>query len=84
MSTRNNDSSLLTKRRQAGVLSAYYNNLQATINAGGAAAANVRSEQPTQQSLAVVTERKQGTCICNGTDAYNQGNAPGRCGCGTS
>lgn len=84
MSTRNNDSSLLTQRRQAGVLSAYYNNLQATLNGGGAAAANVRSEQPSRQSLSVVTERKQGTCICNGTDAYALGNASGRCGCGLS
>ena len=84
MSTRNNDASILTKRKQAGTLSAYYNNLQAALNGGGPGAANVRSEQPTQQSLAVVTERKQGTCICDGTDAYYQGNAPGRCGCGVS
>ena len=84
MSTRNNDASLLTKRKQAGVLAAYHSNLQATLNGGGPAAASVRVEQPTQQSLAVVIQRQQGNCICNRTDAYDLGSAPGRCGCGTS
>ena len=56
------DSSYLTFRKRAGVLSGYWNNL----NTARAAVGNiVRTEQPTQQTAEVIITRKQGGCICN-------------------
>jgi hypothetical protein len=66
MSTANRDSSYITLRRQQAALFAYNANLQAAQTLTG----NVRAEQPTYQSLAVITDRKQGGCICSETNAY--------------
>ncbi len=55
------DSSYLTFRKRAGVLSAYKSALSA------AAVGNynvVRKEQPTLQSGEVIITRRQGACIC--------------------
>ena len=60
MPTRNNAASYITERRRAMALYAYNNQLQAAQNAG----TSVRAEQPTAQSLAVITDRKQGGCFC--------------------
>jgi hypothetical protein len=71
------DSSYLTFRRRAGVLSAY----KASLNA--VEGVTVRTEQPTLQSGEVITTRKQGACFCAEANAGNSFNrsAPGACGC---
>jgi hypothetical protein len=66
MSTANRDSSYITLRRQQAALFAYNANLQAAQTSNG----NVRSEQPSYQSLAVITDRKQGGCTCSQTNVY--------------
>jgi len=55
------DSSYLTFRKRAGVLSGY----KANLNRAALADYNfVRKEQPTFQSAEIITTRRQGTCIC--------------------
>ena len=79
MPTRNNDSSYITERRRAMALYAYNNELQTAQNANR----TVLREQPSAQSLAVITDRKQGGCFCtdiNNGNVYDN-NAPGACGC---
>jgi hypothetical protein len=71
------DSSYLTFRKRAGVLSAY----KASLNA--VEGVTVRTEQPTLQSGEIITTRKQGACFCADANAGNSFNrpAPGPCGC---
>jgi hypothetical protein len=75
MPTRNFDSSLLTQRRQAKALAAFYTN----VVAGGT---TLKREQTNNQTATVVTERNLGKCYCS-TDAtanpydFN----PSNCGC---
>lgn len=66
MSTANRDSSYITLRRQQAALYAYNSVIQAAQDSN----ATVRTEQPTYQSLAVITDRKQGGCVCSQTNAY--------------
>jgi hypothetical protein len=66
MSTANRDSSYITLRRQQAALYAYNTDIQAAKISN----ANVRAEQPSYQSLAVITDRKQGGCVCSDTNAY--------------
>jgi hypothetical protein len=55
------DSSYLTFRKRAGVLSAY----KAALSAGAIVDYNiVRKEQPTFQSAEIIITRRQGACIC--------------------
>lgn len=55
------DSSYLTFRKRAGVLSGY----KANLNAASLVNYNVvRKEQPTLQSGEIITTRRQGACIC--------------------
>lgn len=80
MPTRNNDSSYITERRRAMALYAYNNALQAAQNANNTI---VLREQPSAQSLAIITDRKQGGCFCsdiNNGNVYDY-NKPGSCGC---
>ncbi len=74
------DASLITHRKRAGVLAAWYNQNQSLVNTG----ASVLREQPTVQMAEVITTRKQGTCYCSEANAglSIQPNAPGACGCG--
>jgi len=75
MPTRNFDSSLLTQRRQAKALAAFYTN----VVAGGT---TVKREQTNNQTATVVTERNLGKCYCS-TDATANpyGFNPSNCGC---
>jgi hypothetical protein len=66
MSTAHRDSSYITLRRQQAALYAYNAGIQAAQNSN----ATVRTEQPSYQSLAVITDRKQGGCVCSATNAY--------------
>lgn len=80
MSTRNFDSSLLTKRRQAKTLSAF-----ATVVAtGNAAGTSLLRTQPTTQMAVIVTEQNLGKCYC-ATDRlanpYEFNPSGGPCGC---
>jgi hypothetical protein len=83
MSTRNFDSSLLTKRRQAKALGAFANQV-ATANANGT---SLRVTQPNTQMAVIVTEQNLGKCYCS-TDArdnpYEFNPSGGLCGCGYS
>lgn len=79
MPTRNFDSSLLTQRRQAKAVAAYYNNVVTSGLAG-------RREQTNNQTADVVVQRKLGRCYCS-TDAlanpYEFNPSGGACGCGS-
>ena len=85
MSTKNYDSSLLTKRKQAKALGAYANAIAAANNSPSGPA-TVRTTQPTYQSAVVVTYQNIGKCACS-VDAlenpygYNVRGAAA-CGCG--
>jgi hypothetical protein len=84
MSTRNFDSSLLTKRRQAKALGAYASAITAA-NSTAAGIQTQRTTQPTYQSAVVVVEQNLGKCYCvNDAKAnpypFNPQN--GGCGCG--
>jgi hypothetical protein len=73
------DSSYLTFRRRAGVLSAY-NSALATASTTDYNV--VRKEQPTLQTLEVVTTRRQGACFCTGGSIQNDmRSATGPCSC---
>lgn len=80
MSTRNFDSSLLTKRRQAKALASFAT-VVATGNANGT---SLLRTQPTTQMATIVTEQNQGKCFCT-TDAlpnpYEFNPSGGNCGC---
>ena len=80
MSTRNFDSSLLTKRRQAKVLGGFAN----VVAAGNAAGTSLLRTQPTTQMAVIVTEQNLGKCYCT-TDAlanpYQFNPSGGTCGC---
>jgi hypothetical protein len=84
MSTRNFDSSLLTKRRQAKALGAFATAVSAANNANGGYT-TVRTTQPNTQMAIVVTEQNLGKCYCV-TDAlanpYPFNPSGGGCGCG--
>lgn len=77
------DSSYLTFRRRAGVLSGYNANLNAFRNSGSEGYKLVRTEQPTLQTAEIITTRKQGGCFCADSLAglSIQPNAPGACSC---
>jgi hypothetical protein len=74
------DSSYLTFRRRAGVLSAY----KSTIDAASVVDYNVvRKEQPTLQTAEIITTRRQGACICTEANAgisFNRATT-GPCSC---
>ena len=78
MSTRNTDASLITKIRQAKALYAYNNEIQKAQDSGTTS----RQEQLTNQTLDVVTLRKQGGCYCSTTGNVYEfaGGACGGCG----
>ena len=83
MSTRNFDSSLLTKRKQAKTLGAFAAAISASNNSGNGW--TVRTTQPTTQMASIVTEQNLGKCYC-ATDAlanpYPFNPSGGACGCG--
>jgi hypothetical protein len=74
------DSSYLTFRKRAGVLSAYKSALN---DAANSSVGTVRTEQPTLQSGEIITTRRQGACFCADANAGNSFNrpSPGPCGC---
>lgn len=73
------DSSYLTFRRRAGVLSAY-NSALATASTTDYNV--VRKEQPTLQTGEIVTTRRQGGCFCTGGSIQNvMRSATGPCSC---
>ena len=84
MSTRNFDSSLLTKRRESKALGAYAKAVNNAINANGGYT-TVRTTQPNTQMAIIVTEQNLGQCYCI-TDALNNpypfNPSGGACGCG--
>jgi len=74
------DASLITFRKRAKALNAYYTAIKAANNSGGGC---VRREQGNYQTGEVIPTRKQGGCFC-AQDAAGQSiqpNAPGPC-CG--
>lgn len=79
MPTRNFDSSLLTQRRQAKAVAAFYTNVVAS-------GTTVKREQTNNQTADVVVQRKLGRCYCS-TDAlanpYEFNPSGGACGCGS-
>jgi len=73
------DSSYLTFRRRAGVLSAY-NSALATASTTDYNV--VRKEQPTLQTGEIITTRRQGACFCTGGSIQNDmRSATGPCSC---
>lgn len=73
------DSSYLTFRRRAGVLSAYNS---ALTTASTTDYNVVRKEQPTLQSGEIITTRRQGACFCTGGSIQNDmRSATGPCSC---
>ena len=84
MSTKNYDSSHLTKRKQARVLGGYAIAIsQANNNEAGPT--TVRTTQPTYQSAVIVTEQNLGKCYCgvdNSANPYSYSvKGVGTCGC---
>ena len=81
MPTRNFDSSLLTKRKQAKANATF----STAVDAGVTAGTTVRHLQSTNQSAELVTEKNLGKCYCT-TDAtanpYEFNPSGGSCGCG--
>ena len=83
MSTKNYDSSQLTRKNQARVLGGYANALNTQIDSP-AGQFVVRRTQPTVQSAVIVTYQNLGKCYCRGADSpYTQTGLTGTCGCGT-
>jgi hypothetical protein len=66
MSTANHDSSYITLRRQQAALYAYNNQIRAAQDTN----TTVLREQPTLQSGAVIVDRRQGGCVCSGSNVY--------------
>ena len=84
MSTKNYDSSQLTRKNQARVLGGYANALNTQINSAQGQYV-VRSTQPTLQSAVIVTYQNLGKGYCCGLDSpYTARGITGTCGCGTS
>lgn len=83
MSTKNYDSSHLTKKRESRVLGGYAQAL-AALNNSAEGQFVVRRTQPTDQRAVIVTEQNLGKCYCfsNYDDQYTY-NIKGACGCGT-
>ena len=79
MPPRNFDSSLLTQKRQAKAVAAFYNNVLASGK-------TLKREQTNNQTAYVAVERKLGRCYCT-TDAlanpYEFNPSGGACGCGS-
>ncbi len=83
MSTKNYDSSQLTRKNQARVLGGYMNRLNEQINSAQGQF-TVRRTQPTEQSAVIVTYQNLGKAYCCGVDSpYNATGITGSCGCGT-
>ena len=74
------DSSYLTFRKRAGVLSAYKSSIDA---AALSSTGTVRTEQPTLQTGEIITTRRQGACFCADANAGNNFNraTTGPCSC---
>ena len=86
MSTKNFDSSLLTKRRQAKTLGAYASALQAQIDSPNGQFV-VRRTQPTDQRAVIVTDQNLGKCAClidAQANPYGFNPSGGQCGCGAT
>ena len=66
MPVANHDSSYVTLRKQQAALFAYNNQLVAAQNAG----TTVLREQVSNQSSYVISERKQGGCVCGEQNPY--------------
>ncbi len=86
MSTKNYDSSQLTRKVAARVLGGYANAISAANNASNGPT-TVRTTQPTYQSAVVVTYQNLGKCYCSSTadfdNPYRTTGLTGTCGCGT-
>ena len=84
MSTKNFDSSLLTKRKESKALGAFATALQTQIDSATGQWV-VRRTQPTDQRALYKTEQNLGKCYC-ATDAtdnpYGFNPSGGQCGCG--
>jgi hypothetical protein len=84
MSTKNYDSSQLTRKNQAKVLGGYATAVAAQVNSP-TGQYTVRSTQPTYQSAVIVTYQNLGKGYCCGIDSpYTQTGLTGTCGCGTA
>ena len=66
MPVANHDSSYVTLRKQQAALYAFNNQLVAAQNAG----VSVNREQVNTQTSGVITDRKQGGCICGVQNPY--------------
>ena len=64
MTLTNFDASQVTIKQRQKALSAWKSNNDTYVSAGG----SILKEQPTSQSLGIVTDRRQGGCKCD-TDA---------------
>lgn len=90
MSTRNFDSSLLTKRKESKALGAFARAVYVANNGSvldpnpTGAIRTRRTTQPTTQMSIVVTEQNLGICYCAEDLSGNYGFNPsgGQCGCG--
>jgi hypothetical protein len=78
------DSSYLTARKRASVLSSYSSTNNAYRNSSSNGDYNlVRRDQPTEPLAEVLIAVKQGGCFCRDANAglSIQANAPGACSC---
>lgn len=66
MPVANHDSSYITLRKQQSALYAFNNQLLAAKAAG----ASVQREQVSNQSSSVISDRKQGGCVCGPQNVY--------------
>ena len=90
MSTKNYDSSLLTKKRESKALASfataiYVANNGSALNPNPTGAIRTRlTTQPSDQRALVVTEQNLGKCYCVQDISGNYGFNPsgGQCGCG--
>lgn len=80
MSTRNFDSSFLTKKRESKALGSYATALQAQIDSANGQFV-VRRTQPTDQRNLYRIEQNLGKCYCVNT-SYDFNPSGGQCGCG--
>ena len=84
MSTRNFDSSYLTKRKESKTLGGYATALQAQIDSANGQFV-VRRTQPTDQRALYKTEQNLGKCYCvqdAQANPYGFNPSGGACGCG--
>jgi hypothetical protein len=82
MSTKNYDSSQLTRKNQAKVLGGYATAIAAANNTASGQFF-VRTTQPTYQSAVIVTYQNLGKGYCCGIDSPYNSQVTGSCGCGT-